>query len=159
MPWMQDRFLPYSKDGTSKEAASTATAKAEQQRNRVLAFISIRGSSTCDEVEVGLGLPHQSASARINELHRSMGVIEVTDERRPTRTGCMADVYRVVPDGVEQRPPKPANWKKAYDDLLFAAKKVVTWSYRKFDPSFDEAINNLAAVITKQTGKDIERYL
>lgn len=49
---------------------------------------------TCDEVEVQLDLRHQTASARIREL-RSEGRIYDTGERRPTRSGRPAIVWKV----------------------------------------------------------------
>ena len=53
-----------------------------------------RGATT-DEVEGALGLLHQTASARINEM-RDWGLLRETGIRRPTRTGRPANVYAVA---------------------------------------------------------------
>ena len=58
------------------------------------------GGMTCDEVEQRLGLPHQTASARIRELWQA-GRIVYGEERRTTRNGKNARVYYVV----EEMPP------------------------------------------------------
>lgn len=50
---------------------------------------------TCDELEVILGLPHQSVSARITDL-QSAGAIVDSGQRRPTRSGRAARVYVLV---------------------------------------------------------------
>jgi hypothetical protein len=55
------------------------------------------GGMTCDEVERCLGLPHQTASARIRELWQA-GRIVYGEERRTTRNGKNARVYYVVED-------------------------------------------------------------
>lgn len=51
---------------------------------------------TCDEVEVALGLSHQTCSARVNELN-GVGYIKV-EGKRPTRSGRNARVYVGDPD-------------------------------------------------------------
>lgn len=78
-------------------------SKRTTQRHEVLEFIrTVSRGVTCDEVEMALDLPHQSASARITELH-SMGLVYFhADDRRTTRTGRTARVYvatRQVTDG------------------------------------------------------------
>jgi len=49
---------------------------------------------TCDEVEIITGLSHQTVSARITIL-KQRGWLDVIG-KRPTRTGRMASVYRVI---------------------------------------------------------------
>ncbi len=79
---------------TSEAAAQAVRAKAPSQRARVLAFVSGRGGlgATDDEIEVGLALPHQSASARRNGLVRD-GKLRDGGERRKTRAGQWAVVW------------------------------------------------------------------
>jgi hypothetical protein len=49
---------------------------------------------TCDDVEERTGLPHQSCSPRFGELDR-MGRIQKTGERKRTRLGRWAAVWKV----------------------------------------------------------------
>lgn len=80
-------------------------------RWRILAILR-NGPATCEEIEDATGLKHQTASPRVHELGkwcRWCGVklsicectrhqpwIEKTGEQRPTRSGCMADVWRIT---------------------------------------------------------------
>lgn len=79
---------------TSRGARALNAPKAPAQRQAILEFITSKGmhGASSDEVEVALGLPHQSASARVGEL-RDAGLIETLGEVRPTRTGARAVVY------------------------------------------------------------------
>jgi hypothetical protein len=88
---------------TSEAAASRAKQSAETMRARVLEYITAQGEegATDDEVEVALGMLHQTASARRRELELS-GHIQKTDWSRPTRTGSQAAVYCVS----EHAPPR-----------------------------------------------------
>lgn len=81
---------------TSVEAFSaTPTHVRTRQRDDILHFIKQRGSlgCTCSEVEDALSLSHQAASARITELH-ALGLIAFSDDRRKTKSGRPARVYR-----------------------------------------------------------------
>ena len=71
---------------TSKEAhASVPKNVRAQQRQRVLSAVKPDGS-TCDEIEVSLGMSHQAASARITELSANGSIVD-TGKRRKTRSG------------------------------------------------------------------------
>jgi predicted ArsR family transcriptional regulator len=61
---------------------------------RVLDTIRTR-PSTCDDIERLLGLSHQTASARINELVREHEIID-SGARRPTKSGRKARVYKAL---------------------------------------------------------------
>lgn len=50
---------------------------------------------TCDQVEVLLGLKHQTASAEIRHLVQD-GCLADSGRKRPTRSGCRATIW-VVP--------------------------------------------------------------
>jgi hypothetical protein len=67
-------------------------------RMRTRTFTAIREregyGATCDEVECITGMLHQTASARICELV-AMGLLEVSELRRETRTMRTARVYVV----------------------------------------------------------------
>lgn len=80
---------------TSEQALKGTPDRLRQaERERILAYIARQGNAgaTADEVERALSLPHQSASARISEAHRS-GAIHFTDARRKTVRGRWARVY------------------------------------------------------------------
>lgn len=80
---------------TSTAAAESVQPVTGELRRRVLSFIRSRADgATCDEAEVALGLRHQTASARIRELV-TLGAIADSGQRRKTRSGRTASVYRV----------------------------------------------------------------
>lgn len=64
---------------------------------RVAQHVRESGGATCDEVEVALGLRHQTASARLRELVLK-GAIKDSGARRLTRSKRKAAVY-VFNDG------------------------------------------------------------
>jgi hypothetical protein len=76
--------------------ASTSDQTRERMRGSILAHIRVSGEvgATCDEVEMRLSMPHQTASARISEMLRG-GLIRDSGDRRRTRTGKLARVYTV----------------------------------------------------------------
>jgi hypothetical protein len=82
---------------TSKAAAASLSAETlSRLRFEVRRFIQAAGprGATCDEVEVGTGLSHQTASARCTELMRA-DLIRDSGARRRTRSGRTARVYQV----------------------------------------------------------------
>ena len=85
-------WVPYVRGSdTSKAAADHMRRHVETIRAAVLHFIQ-EGAATCDEVEEGLTLSHQTASARLRDLVL-MGKIKDSGARRPTRSGRAARVY------------------------------------------------------------------
>jgi predicted ArsR family transcriptional regulator len=72
--------------------APETKAKREQQ---ILAYIKNNGGATCCEIEVALGLLHQSASSTMTKLRKGGHIVD-TRERRPTNTGRMAIVWGVA---------------------------------------------------------------
>ena len=85
---------PYVKDSeTSKAAAVSVAGHTKQMRERIWRYIKAHGQRgrTCDEVEVGSGLCHQTVSARISELKRKSRLYQ--NGKRPTRSGRPADVH------------------------------------------------------------------
>lgn len=86
---------------TRRDAYRAISPHAPNMREQVFAFIQESGGATCDEVEVALGMRHQTASARLNELANA-GRVYASDVRRATRSGMDAAVYMV---GVA--PPSP----------------------------------------------------
>lgn len=89
--------------GSATSEAAADRVSAATMRVRVLEYIGAQGEdgATDDEVEVALGMLHQTASARRRELEL-MGEVVKTDRERPTRTGTAAAVYCVAEDA----PPK-----------------------------------------------------
>ena len=82
---------------TSEAAARSMLATHGHLQEAVLNFVTHCGASgsTCDEVEIGLRLRHQTAAARLRELEIA-GRVRKTEQRRKTRSGRTATVYRVV---------------------------------------------------------------
>jgi hypothetical protein len=63
---------PYSAPDTSKTAAEMIMAHSENLREAVMLCVaqSADRGMTCEEIEVLLGRPHSSISARLCELHQ-----------------------------------------------------------------------------------------
>lgn len=82
---------------TSEAAADSIESTGSSMRYKVLAFIKRAGDrgATDDEVEVGLEMRHQTASARRRELVLS-GHVHDSGNRRPTRSGRGATVWKPV---------------------------------------------------------------
>jgi hypothetical protein len=79
---------------TSREAAARVEGSAASMRAKVVAFIKARPEgATCDEVEAGLDMRHQTASARVREAFVADQLM-ITPDRRPTRSGSFARVYK-----------------------------------------------------------------
>lgn len=87
---------------TSEGAAESMKASAASLRAKVLGHIT-SAESTCDEVEVALGLRHQTASARVREL-ALMNKIVNSGKRRKTGSGRLAIVWRVAEATTEASP-------------------------------------------------------
>lgn len=80
----------------SVDAATSIAGSTNEIRTQVLRFIERNGAygATCDEIETGLGLSHQTASARCSELKRMGSVFE--GEKRKTRSGRNASALVAV---------------------------------------------------------------
>lgn len=99
-----DDEKPYGGALPSVKGSETSILTAQQMvdtayrdRDRVYSFIWHRGEkgATDYEIEQGLRLKHQTASARRRELER-IGLVRKTDLTRPTDTGNQAGVYVVT---------------------------------------------------------------
>jgi hypothetical protein len=84
-------------DPTETRRAAHQAIQPEKNRLQAVVLDCIRAAGrlgrTTDEVEVATKLPHQTASARVNELHNA-GAIVAAGKRR-TRSGRHAIVYVV----------------------------------------------------------------
>lgn len=84
---------PKDRAGTSHQAARRIEPHANTMRSLVKRFITGESDgATDDEIEVRLGLRHQSASARRRELVL-LGEIRDSGKRRQTRSGRAAVVW------------------------------------------------------------------
>lgn len=79
----------------SVDAHASIMQSAETLRLAILDAIREYGPVTCDEIEVALGMRHQTASARCSELLRD-GLLVRSGERRVTRSGRNAAVLVVA---------------------------------------------------------------
>lgn len=102
LPALRDLPPPPARDIDTSIAAAESIAgeKVNHKRRIVLDCITAKGSrgATLDEVSVSLDMLMQTASARVRELAQA-GYIEDTGDRRPTRTGRNARVYRATQRG------------------------------------------------------------
>lgn len=74
-------------------------SRAATLRRQIFELIQAAGAAgrTCDEVERLLGLPHQTASARITELGPNPNMLNLIVDsglRRKTRSGRLAVAWR-----------------------------------------------------------------
>lgn len=100
---------PYIVDSdTSRQAAAEIRPDATRLAEQILAWIRARGArgATCDEVEVGMELLHQTASSRIRFLVID-GRLRDSTLRRQTRRGKAATVWIAGADMI------PRNGKEA----------------------------------------------
>lgn len=92
--------------GDTSEGAADSFQPGTIAGLRRLVFLQVQGAEdgiTCDEVEVKLGMIHQTASARIRELVLGH-FIEDSGARRPTRHGRGARVYRELESKAPDEP-------------------------------------------------------
>lgn len=97
----QPQMPPHNGTPTSKDAARSMIGRAGTDRVRIVEFLGSKPSTT-DEVEVALNMSHQSASPRIWDLQGNGGhPISIRDSgiKRKTRSGRMAVVWEVIPNG------------------------------------------------------------
>jgi predicted ArsR family transcriptional regulator len=81
-------------DDCSRAAAAVAERSASRVRDSVLAELQ-RCPGTADEIADRLGLSILTVRPRFSEL-KKMGRVIKTGERRKNRSGCPANVWRVV---------------------------------------------------------------
>lgn len=81
-----------AESSTSKAAADEMKPTAGTLRSRVLEYVLKHGDATDDEIEQGLDLRHQTASARRRELVLGGQLVD-TGRRRQTRSGRSATVW------------------------------------------------------------------
>ncbi len=79
---------------TSNEAHNSVKPHLTEMKWKVLSLIKTR-ESTDDELEMLTGMSHQSLSACRRGLVKD-GLVEATGDRRPTRSGRAAQVWRAL---------------------------------------------------------------
>jgi predicted HTH transcriptional regulator len=80
---------------TSNAAYESVKPNLGTIKYRIASTVRETGSMTDDEIEVALDLSHQTASAARRALVKD-GVLEATGDKRPTRSGRLAQTWRVV---------------------------------------------------------------
>lgn len=80
---------------TSVHSRDILDRKKHNYRQKIFDFIKERGGATCDEVEQGLGLRHQTASCFIRFLTQDT-LLRDSGDRRRTRAGRNAIVWMVT---------------------------------------------------------------
>jgi len=91
---MTDITRNYHGGHPRSEEANAQTDKHRDTMRILKVLHDRRHGMTCDEMEIELGMLHQTCSARFSDMKR-MGWIVKCGER-PTRTGCKADVWRTI---------------------------------------------------------------
>ena len=94
---------PHNGTSPSIDAARSLDKILGKMQAEVLAYVrSAPEGATCDEAEVALGLKHQTASARLNDLMK-LGMVQFRYDaagkalRRLTRSNRGARIYYPVP--------------------------------------------------------------
>lgn len=94
------RLMITPRDDFAIEASARAMLEDRSSKGDVYRWLRARGRAggTDDQIEEGLGVRHETVSARRNDLVK-MGLVEDSGERRPTRRDCDARVWVVVEPG------------------------------------------------------------
>jgi hypothetical protein len=97
---------PTERQSTRRDTQDDAYRKSDVSAKRIfMRGLIAERPRTCDEI-VSLGFAHQSASAAINWLMRK-GMIVDSGERRKTRMGRRAIVWRMTEEGTPAPRPRP----------------------------------------------------
>ena len=83
---------PHSDGDTSRQAAEEIQPHVSRLASDVLQYVLEHGGATCWEVEKGLKMSHQTASARIRELALKNQLVR-SQLKRPTASGRAAVVW------------------------------------------------------------------
>ena len=109
LPLFNYTVVPSNETETSKDAAESIKPKINGMCLEVLRCVrSFPDGLNCDQVEFILGMKHQTASARLNDLSKCQPAFlehrfdSSTGKplRRPTRSGRTARIYFVTPYGM-----------------------------------------------------------
>ena len=89
----------YLFDTPSRQVSRAAFESIKPELSRIrlqIASLLREGELTDDELEERLGMRHQTVSATRRGMVKD-GYVEATGDRRPTRSGRSAQVWRLVP--------------------------------------------------------------
>ena len=99
MPYRLDtdtiETVPTGCADTSISSKAEIAKKKNEYRRKIYYAIRWGGGKTCDEIEVSLGLRHQTASCFIRFLTQD-GLLTQSNERRVTRSGRSAIVWKAA---------------------------------------------------------------
>jgi len=79
---------------TSHDSRDALKKKRSKYRLSIYEYIEATKGATCDEIEVALCIRHQTASCFIRFMTQE-GLLEATAERRITRSGRNAIVWKI----------------------------------------------------------------
>ena len=85
----------YKVTGTSRAAAAQVEPKSKRIRARVMMALAEFGPHTADEIAALIIEDFANVRPRCSELRR-LGFIEPHGTRRPSRTGTLQNVWRMV---------------------------------------------------------------
>jgi len=85
---------------TSHIAAERAETMADRQRIKIFQALAACGPQTSDEIAIRVGLLTHQVIKRVSDL-RNDGVIIDTGERKRTRTGRPAAVWKLKPEQLD----------------------------------------------------------
>jgi hypothetical protein len=125
------RRAPFNRGSATSEGASDfIEPHRETQAARIFKHLSVRASGglTCAEIEAALGLLHQSASARYNDLANA-GCIQPVGVQRGTPP---SEVYIVVPGAKFDRFREWQNGSRPSTDSRAAASRGLLKAARDF---------------------------
>lgn len=142
----EQESLPFAKGSdTSRAAAKSMQTEAAILRDRIYRAIETSDKGmTCDEVEAKLGLTHQTASARVNELMNTDRIID-SQQRRDTRSGRKAVVW--IPS--TEDPTELEKVKRRRVDRLL--NEIGSWSA----PERAEMIQELVLLWCSECGDEL----
>ena len=81
-------------DECSVNAHTSIQSSKEALRTMIYEYIKT-GPVTCEEIEMALGLKHQTASARVSEL-KALNMVRPSGIKRVTSSGRKAHVLEII---------------------------------------------------------------
>ena len=80
---------------TSRESRDTLNKHKNKYRQQIYDFIKEHAGATCDEIETGLKMRHETTSGIIRFLVLDR-LLKDSGEKRKTRTGRRAIIWRIL---------------------------------------------------------------
>lgn len=142
---------------TSREAYASIKPVTSRIERTILEWFRLNGEGTCEQVEKGLNMAHQTISGRITKLRDSGRIID-TGKRRRNESGRNAIVWReALPIELmnaptpEQKRAASQRCAKQWQDIASAPAyvRVLVFSNKRLD-------NKVATATTYDFGKTWE---